>query len=380
MAALALSGCQNCSSSQQVIPVRLGLWVGETPEYRMCFYVNEDGSETIPNEACNFYSFEMQGEDNAGVDQDGNECGFGFGYEEPVPIVGDSFAVEGYTPPGSSDEFSFNGIFDGESAFGTTTRVDGQSRCDIEWTAARIEDGAGGSGGMGGAGGTTPATAFTDPCPADGQLPAIADAFIRGDGFSDTPYGEEQRLAIKSVINQSFTRKIYIAFDVSPVNPGFEKAYLVLSLRRHIGDVNPATEPGPQPVDVFGITDDMDWDPAELAEGAITWNNAPRNVTAMPSEPQFEQSDEVPLLIAAYDFDVPPRGVVDLGTESVPTGDTRYALDITDYVKERLDNDADGKITVLMAAYNPMNINQEGSDFWSLQAPDECNRPFLHFE
>jgi hypothetical protein len=244
-------------------------------------------------------------------------------------------------------------------------------------------------GGTGGTGGspTTPAMAFTGPCPADGQLPAIADAFIRGDGFSNTPYGEEQRLAIKSVINQSFTRKIYIAFDVSPRrpfdpdNPGFVKAYLVLSLRRHIGDVNPATEPGPQPVDVLGITDDNDWDPATLPENEITWDNAPRNVTAaMPSLPQFEQGPGVPLLIPAYDFDVPPRGEVDLGTESDPPGVTRYALDITEYVEERLENDADGTITVLMAASNPMNINQEGSDFWSLQAPDECNRPLLHFE
>jgi hypothetical protein len=251
----------------------------------------------------------------------------------------------------------------------------------------------GGNGGTGGTGGSptmgTGAMASPVDCPEDGDLTAIADTYIRGDGsagvFSDTSFGTSNRFPIKSVLDQSFTRKIYIAFDVSPPfdpdNPGFSNAYLILSLRRHIGNVNPATEPGPQPVDVFGISDDNDWDPAQPAEDEITWNNAPRNVTAMPSEPQFEQSPGVPLLIAAYDFDVPPKGEVDLGTESEPeAGNTQYALDITAYVKERLENDADGKITVLMAAFNPMNINQEGSDFWSLQAPDECNRPFLHFE
>jgi hypothetical protein len=123
--------------------------------------VSEDETQLMPSTKCNLepsnsvpYAYEMRGEDNAGLDQDGNECGFGFGYEEPVPIVDDSFAVEDHTPSGSTDKFSFNGIFNGDSASGTTTKVDGQSRCDIEWTATRMEDGAGGTGGTGGSGGT----------------------------------------------------------------------------------------------------------------------------------------------------------------------------------------------------------------------------------
>ena len=157
MAALALSGSECGGVTSQWL---YGLWGGSAPVYRMCFYVSEDETQLMPSTACNLepsnlvpYSYEMRGEDNAGVDQDGNECGFGFGYEEPVPIVDDTFAVEGHTPSGSADEFSFNGTFNGDSASGTTTKVNGQSRCDIEWTASRMEDGTGGTGGTGGSSG-----------------------------------------------------------------------------------------------------------------------------------------------------------------------------------------------------------------------------------
>jgi hypothetical protein len=33
-----------------------------------------------------------------------------------------------------------------------------------------------------------------------------------------------------------------------------------------------------------------------------------------------------------------------------------------------------------MAASNPMNFNEDGSAFFSLQASEECDHPFLHFE
>lgn len=101
MAAFILSGCE-CGA---VTSHRLaGLWGGSSPLYRMCFYVSQDETQLMPSTACNLepanlvpYAYEMRGEDNAGVDQDGNECGFGFGYDEPVPIVDDTFAVEGHT-------------------------------------------------------------------------------------------------------------------------------------------------------------------------------------------------------------------------------------------------------------------------------------------
>jgi hypothetical protein len=153
-------------------------------------------------------------------------------------------------------------------------------------------------------------------------------------------------------------------------------------LQRHVENEDPSKS-GPQPVNVYGIDDDNDWDPdpqGDLPEGAITWNNAPRNVTALPPQRQFEDSPGVPLLVPAYDFDLPPVGEIDPGALSDPPVVTRYALDVTDYVKERLENDLDDKITILMAADNPMSLNQDGSAFFSLQASVECDRPFLHFE
>ena len=56
------------------------------------------------------------------------------------------------------------------------------------------------------------------------------------------------------------------------------------------------------------------------------------------------------------------------------------ALDITDYVTDRLANDANRKISILMAI--PTGTPVEGSAFKSRNIPDEdmCDRPFLHFE
>jgi hypothetical protein len=177
-----------------------------------------------------------------------------------------------------------------------------------------------------------------------------------------------------------FTRKVYIAFDVSGV-PSFTKASLVLTVDRHIGV-------GPQPVNVFGITDDDDWDPAMLAEDAITWNNAPRNNRASWIEfQQFDQGPGVPLLIGRYDFDLGGDGVAD-------DPGTRYALDITDYVRWAIGQnpdfsktlpplpggDPDSKITILMAVSNPDQLNVDASLFFSKDIAEECDRPFLHFE
>lgn len=203
---------------------------------------------------------------------------------------------------------------------------------------------------------------------------ADADAYIRGNGsagmFDMTSFGNASNLVIKSVPDLSFARKIYIVFDLSSFSDSFSKASLVLTLERHVEAADP-TISGPQPVDVYGITANPDWDPVMLAEDAITWDNAPRNDKMLPN--RFEMAPEVPLLIAGYDFDLGGDGVID-----VPG--TKYALDITDYVTERLANDSDGKITILMAI--PTGTPVEGSAFRSLDIPDEdmCDRPFLHFE
>jgi len=206
------------------------------------------------------------------------------------------------------------------------------------------------------------------------DIVADADAYIRGNGsageFDMTSFGNASNLQIKSVPDLSFARKIYIVFDLTSFSDSFSKASLVLTLERHVEAADP-TISGPQPVDVYGITAFPDWDPTMLAEDAITWDNAPRNDKIAPN--RFEMTPDVPLLIAGYDFDLGGDGLID-----VPG--TKYALDITDYVTERLANDSDRKITILMAI--PTATNVEGSAFRSLDIPDEdmCDRPFLHFE
>jgi hypothetical protein len=232
--------------------------------------------------------------------------------------------------------------------------------------------GAGGTGGSGAP--TTGATPSPVQCFMGNDVVADADAYIRGNGsagmFDMTSFGNASNLVIKSVPDLSFARKIYIVFDLSSFSDSFSKASLVLTLERHVEAADP-TISGPQPVDVYGITANPDWDPVMLAEDAITWDNAPRNDKMLPN--RFEMAPEVPLLIAGYDFDLGGDGVID-----VPG--TKYALDITDYVTERLANDSDGKITILMAI--PTGTPVEGSAFRSLDIPDEdmCDRPFLHFE
>lgn len=233
-----------------------------------------------------------------------------------------------------------------------------------------------GAGGSGGSGATTPAMEPPVSCPEGNDVVTIADAYVRGNGsdgdYSETPYGNASNLLIKSVPDLSFTRKIYIAFDLSAFSETFTKASLVLTLERHVENTTDPSLSGPQPVDVYGISDDMDWDPAVIPEDAITWDNAPRNDKAAPN--RFEDSPGVPLLIPGYDFDLGGDGVID------PPEVTKYALDITEYVTDRLANDADKKVTILMAI--PTGTNVDGSAFKSRNIPDGemCDRPFLHFE
>lgn len=223
-----------------------------------------------------------------------------------------------------------------------------------------------------GTGGTTGAMASPVSCFDDANLVTIADAYIKGDGpegsDSDNNFGSATNLILKSVTNAWFTRKIYMVFDISSLSGPVSSAYVVLTLRRHIDQVN-----GPQPANVYGIVDDGDWDPGALAETAITWNNAPRNDTSSPFG--FEQSPGVQLLIPAYDLDLGSDGVVD-------ADGTKYALDVTGYVNDRLMNDADQLVSVLMVADNPERLNEDGSEFESRDIPDEqqCDRPFLYVE
>jgi hypothetical protein len=322
---------------------------------------------------------------------------FDFSTGAAVPIRGtiDLFSGIGAGVPcfngvpegdGSSSSATFNaggcvdirGVDSNGVAFGFSTFWDDLLDFDFSGGVSEEFCDGGGTGGTGGA----PTTGAT-PGPMDCDLlgsdrEPIADTFITGDGpeldrkLADTNFGGGTTLLIKSVPNLGFTRKIYMVFDVNDA-PSFTKASLVLTVQRHIVNPDPAKS-GPQPVNVFGITDDnditddSDWDPDDLTEveidqrDAITWNNAPRNVKT--SSTQFEQSPGVPLLIGGYDFDLPPVGEIDPPTdrETDPLNPvvTRYALDLTEYVSDRIANDVDGKITI--------------------EISEECDRPFLHFE
>jgi len=235
----------------------------------------------------------------------------------------------------------------------------------------------------------TDGTPGPETCDPGNDIFPIADTFINGSGFGEDPmlagmnFGDSTSLLIKSVPSLGYTRKIYIRFDLGDAPETFDKASLVLTVDRHIGL-------GPQPVNVFGITTppnwdrstpprQPDWDPEVLPEDVINWDNAPRNVDTWVAGMQFDRSDgQVPLLIPGYDFDL------GLGADQDPPQDppgTKYALDITEYVRSRQMDGADG-MTILMAVYNPMGVNEDASVFFSKEVGDEqeCDRPFLRFE
>ncbi len=234
---------------------------------------------------------------------------------------------------------------------------------------------------------STAAVAGPDTCDIAGadRLP-IADAYITGDGpeadrmLANTNFGNTTNLLCKSGYNLGFTRKIYMVFDLSDRPAGVQKATLVLTLERHVAGATPETS-GPQPFNFYGITDDNDWDPDVLPETSptdgITWNNAPRNVNDWVIS--FDQSPGVPLLIGGYDFML--GGDFDQDKDGVDDPGTRYAFDLTDYVKERIANDADGKVTILIAHNNPTYANVNTSSFFSKeQTGDVCDSPFLRLE
>ena len=249
--------------------------------------------------------------------------------------------------------------------------------------------GSGGSGGTGGANGNTGTAAVAGPETCDlgaaDRLP-IADAYITGDGpeadrmLADTNFGGATTLLCKSAANLGFTRKTYMVFDLSDQSAAVQSATLVLTLERHIEGPTPETS-GPQPFNFYGIIDDEDWDPATLPETSttdgITWNNAPRNKNDW--RVPFEDSPGVPLLIAGYDFML--GGDFDQDADGVDDPGTRYAFDLTDYINERIANDADGKVSVLIAHDNQTGVNVDTSVFFSKEyADDECDRPFLRLE
>jgi len=228
-----------------------------------------------------------------------------------------------------------------------------------------------GAGGTGGGGGPTGATPSPVDCPAGSDIVASADAYIRGGTHFQTSFGTASNLLVKGVQDLEFARKFYLVFELSTAPESFSKASLILTLERHVGRT---------PVSLYGIVDNRDWDPSDIAENAINWDNAPRNNKLAGN--LFEASDGVRLLVDRYDFDLP-----DPVADPDPEG-TQYSLDVTEYVMWALGNKpefssvppADKQISLLFAI--PGLDIVDGSAFRSLNIPDEemCARPFLHFE
>ena len=228
--------------------------------------------------------------------------------------------------------------------------------------------------------GTTPAVEGPADCnivsafEGEDRLP-VADTFINGNGpegnRSGENFGTNTVLLAKSVSNLYFTRKIYLVFDIETAPAELESATLVLTLDRHVEiEGRPPEVNGPQPFNVYGITDGDDWDGDDPPETGLTWDNAPKNLDDW--RVPFEDTEGVPLLVSQYDFDVGGDGVVD------PPG-TRYAFDLTEYVQGRIDDPQDdGRITVLIAHFNPTTLNVDTSRFFSKETTTgDCDRPFL---
>jgi hypothetical protein len=235
-------------------------------------------------------------------------------------------------------------------------------------------------GGTGGSGGPTPAEPPPVACAEDERWVAYADAYVRGGvDNANTPFGNARNLLVKGDPGLNFARKTYMVFDLSSAPEGFTTATLVLTLDRHVDR---------QPADLSGIIDTDDWDPGDLPEGAITWNDAPRNDTS--SGIAFLGQGDGPasgvrVLAPGYTFDR-----ADLPGDPDPEG-TQYGFDVTDFMlwadgrnesfsSSSPGGDDDEMVTLLLAL--SAEGNADGSALHSRDVPDEemCSRPFLHFE
>jgi hypothetical protein len=138
-----------------------GLWVGEVSQgedgYSVCFYVNQAGTQLTPSSDCDIdqvedpakpFSYELR-VDNAGTNQDGNNCGFGLGYEQSVAINNNSFEFS-FNPDPNAPTFDVSGTISGNSASGTAKSTFQGFTCELNWMASKVN--GGGTGGTGGSG------------------------------------------------------------------------------------------------------------------------------------------------------------------------------------------------------------------------------------
>lgn len=323
----------------------------------------------------------------SGVAISGNvELGSGDGTvsgSRPGTVPGAFCAPFGNTPSGDNSVIATS--FTGAACVQVTGQDASGNPIDYETTWGKLLNADFSPGGAT-CGSTTEAVAGPEMCDLGGtdRLP-IADTYITGNGpepdrmLAGTNFGAASNLLVKSGTNLGFTRKAYLVFDLSDLSATVQTATLVLTLQTHVQGPTPE-QSGPKPFDFYGITDDNDWDPDTLPEAdmttGITWNNAPRNSNDWRIP--FEQSPAIPLLIAGYDFML--GGDADQDENGVDDDGTRYAFDFTDYINERITNDLDDKVTILIAHPNPTGANVNTSTFFSKEYTEECDRPFLRLE
>ena len=201
-------------------------------------------------------------------------------------------------------------------------------------------------------------------------LVPMADTYVRGGSFADSPFGTYTSLDIKGIASLEYARKAYLVFDISALPASFASATLQLTLAGNAG-INP------REISLYGVIDNDDWDPAILSEESITWTDAPRNVTTsgIAFEGQGTTATDGVRLLATSTLD-----------NTDPPG-TTYTFDITEYVKWALgDNpalsalapagDSNGHITLLLA-HSAEIVGDNGPWFWSREAAEACNRPQL---
>ena len=128
------------------------------------------------------------------------------------------------------------------------------------------------------------AAALAAPAGAATILTAVADAYVRGGSYGNTNYGSATTLDAKYDAGTATTnsRKVYARFDLSGLTDSVTSATFALTIAAAGLGSDPANTVWT--FEVYGLKDDFAPSGSELgrnwAENAITWNNAPANVTS----------------------------------------------------------------------------------------------------
>lgn len=104
------------------------------------------------------------------------------------------------------------------------------------------------------------------PAPTYTVADVTEDTYVRSGTFANTNYGADVALAVKRQDSSDYTRRTFLKFDVSGLDPDAERIELVLT---------PASAPSPRDTRIYAyLVDDDTW-----SAGSLTWNNQPANGT-----------------------------------------------------------------------------------------------------